>query len=297
MSQKMILVGLIVLSTALSSSAGWEYSAVTRAEGSSQHSEMMNNQMTSWVDGGNAKVEFTRSGNPMMPAGSFAVTKDGGKTMLMVDPSKKTYSKWDMAGMAGMAGGAMQMMNMKMSTPKVEKLLEEQGGKIAGFATTHYRFRTSYTTDMEFMGMKQSISTVTEEDLWASPELNEAGLNAWMNQQGAKTGSEQLDKLIKAEMEKVKGFPLKRIVTTTTKESGGEPQVMKITTEVTSIKKASPAGALFEVPAGYREAPLFSPVMDEERSSRGKRGQAPSSSGSADENPLLKIMQEMNKGK
>ena len=129
MSRKMIFVGLIVLCTALSSFAGWEYSAVTRAEGA-QQSEMMNNQLTSWVDGDKAKIEFVKSGSPLTPSGSFMVTKDGGKNMYMVNPSTKTYSKWDMAGMAGMAGGAMQMMNMKMSTPKVEKLLEEKGEKI-----------------------------------------------------------------------------------------------------------------------------------------------------------------------
>ena len=291
MSKKMILVGLVVLCTALSSFAGWEYSATTRAEGS-QHSEMMNNQMASWVDGDKAKIEFVKSGSPLTPAGSFMITKDGGKMMYMVNPSKKTYSKWDIAGMAGMAGGAMQMMNMKMSTPKVEKLLEEKGEKIAGFATTHYRFRTSYTMEMSFMGIQRATTTLTEEDVWSCPDLNDAGLNAWMNQQVSNTGNEQLDKLVKAEMEKVKGFPLKRVVVTTTKESSGEQQVMKMTTEVTSIKKASPAAALFELPAGYQEAPMFS--MD--GASSGSKGNKPKA-GAADENPLMKLMQQMNKGK
>ena len=289
MSKKMILVGLAVLGTALSSFAGWEYSAVTRAEGS-KHSDMMNSQMAGWVDGDKAKVEFIKSGSPMTPAGSFMITKDGGKIMYMVSPQRKTYSKWDMAGMAA---GAMQMMNMKMSAPKVEKLLEEKGEKIAGFATRHYRFRTSYTMEMSFMGIQRSTSTVTEEDVWSCPELDEAGLNAWMNQQVSNTGNEQLDKLVKAEMEKVKGFPLKRIVATTTKESSGEEQVMKLTTEVTAIKKASPDASLFELPAGYQETPMFSPAAGATSSGKGSQPK----SGAADENPFMKIMQQMNKGK
>lgn len=293
MSRKMILAVLVVLCTTLSSLAGWEYSAVTRAEGT-QHSEMMNSQMTSWVDGDKAKIEFVKSGNSMTPAGSFMVTQDGGKSMFMVNPSKKTYSKWDMAGMAGMAGGAMSMMNMKVSTPKVKKLLEEKGPKIAGFATTHYRFRTSYTMEMSFMGIQRATSTVTEEDIWSCPDLKDAGLNAWTSQQGSKTGNEQLDKLVKAEMEKVEGFPLKRVVATTTKESNGEPQVMKITTEVTAMKKASPAASLFEIPAGYTESSMFE-SMGAAPSSRRQAGQP--DSGAQDENPLMKIMQQMNKGK
>ena len=291
MSKKMILVVFVVLCTALSSFAGWEYSAVTRAEGS-QHSEMMNSQMTSWVDGDKAKIEFVKSGSPLTPAGSFMITKDGGKIMYMVNPQRKTYSKWDVAGMAGLAGGAMQMMNMKVSTPKVETLLDEKGEKIAGFATRHYRFRTSYTMEMNFMGIQRATSTVTEEDIWSCPDLKDAGLTAWMNQQGLKTGNEQLDKLVKAELEKVKGFPLKRVVATTTKESSGEPKVMKMTTEVVTIKKASPEAGLFELPAGYQEDPMFSP-KDDTSSSGGKNGQP--KAGSANDNPLLKIMQQMNK--
>jgi hypothetical protein len=291
MSLRKIFVGLIVFCTVLSSFAGWEYSATTRAEGS-QHSEMMNNEMTSWVDGDKAKVEFVKSGSPLTPAGSFVITKDGGKMMYMVNPPNKTYSKWDVASMAGLAGGAMQMMNMKMSTPKVEKLLEEKGGKIAGFATTHYRFRTSYTMEMSFMGIQRSTATVTEEDVWSCAQLNDAGLTAWMNQQGTKTGNEQLDKLVKAEMEKVKGFPLKRVVTTTSKESNGEPQVMKMTTEVSAIKKSSPDAGLFEIPAGYKEAPMFS-SMGGASSSAGKDSKP--KPGASDENPFMKIMQQMNK--
>lgn len=293
MNRKIVLAAL-VFAAALPALAGWEYSATTRAEGSSQQAEMMNMQMTSWVDGDKAKIEFVKSESPLTPSGSFVVTKDGGKVMYMVNPSKKTYSRWDMESMAGLAGGAMQMMNMKMSTPKVEKLLEEKGEKIAGFATTHYRFRTSYTMDMSFMGIKRSTTTVAEEDIWANAELNDAGLNAWMNQQGTKTGNEQLDKLVKAEMEKVKGFPLKRVVTTTTKESSGEPQVMKMTTEVTAIKKASPAAGLFELPAGYTESSMFE-SMGAAPSSRRQAGQP--KAGAQEENPLMKIMQQMNKGK
>ena len=292
MSRIATLAALIVFCTVLQSMAGWEYSAITRADGG-QNSEAMNSQMTSVVDGDNARIEFVDSGSPLTPPGSFMVTTDGGKTLYMVDREEKTYARWDIEGMAGMAGGAMQMMNMKMSSPRVEKLLEEKGGEMAGFPTTHYRFRTSYTMEMNFLGVQKAISTVTEEDIWSCAELNDAGLNAWMSQQAAKTGHEQLDQLIQAERGKVKGFPLKRIVSTTTTESGGTPQVMKVTTEVTSIQKASPDKALFELPAGYKETSMFSSLLGSGAQDAGKSGQE----SGAEENPFMKIMQQMHKGK
>jgi hypothetical protein len=66
---------------------------------------------------------------------------------------------------------------------------------------------------------------------------------------------------------------------------------MKMTTEVTAIKKASPETGLFELPAGYQEAPMFSPTG---ASTSGNKGGQPKA-GTADDNPFMKIMQQMNK--
>jgi hypothetical protein len=256
MLKRIALVAALAAGLCAPSHAGWEYTAVTRGEGG-PNSEMLGSAVKAWISGSQARVDFTESGNPMMAAGTYAVTKDAGKTLYLVNPAEKAYSTWDLEGMAGMAGGAMKMMNMKISGAKVETLLEEDGGKILGYPTKHYRFRTSYATEMNFMGMKQSTKTLQEEDVWATAALNDAALGFWMKKKDFQTGDEELDKMMKGTLDKVQGFPLKRVVATTTEDSAGTRQVVKMTAEVTALKESKPDAKLFEIPAGYQETPLF----------------------------------------
>ncbi len=199
-----------------------------------------------------------------MEQGNYLLTKDAGKKVLMVNPRQKSFSSWDMESMMNLAGSAMKMMNMKISNQKIEKLLEEDGGQVAGFPTRRYRFRTSYTMEMNFLGIKQSSTTVQEEDVWVTKKLSDPGLNFWLSKRDVQTGNEQLDAMIKAEMSKVEGFPLKRIITTTARDSSGKETVGKMSSEVTEIKSASPSAAVFEVPAGFTDASAHSTGSDSE---------------------------------
>ncbi|MCX6996247.1 MAG: DUF4412 domain-containing protein [Kiritimatiellaeota bacterium] len=265
-----LVVLLIVSWTALSARAGWEYTAVTKAEGGRQ-SEMMGNSIKALVEGSQARVEFVESGNPMMRAGSYLLIQDAGKSMVMVNPQEKTYTTWDMNSMMGMAGGVMGMLNMEVQNPKVEKLLEENGGPLLGYPTTHYRFRTSYSMSMSFMGMKHSTATVQEEDLWAAATLKDAAFSLQAMQNNMKTGNEQLDKLITAQKNKAEGFPLKMISTHTVKDARGQDQVVKTTMEVTALKAARPAADQFKVPAGYQEGRMLLPFGGGKKGAGGKQ--------------------------
>jgi hypothetical protein len=299
MIKKALLTAVVLAISSTLARAGWEYSATTKSEGDAQNSQMMNSTIKGYADGEKSRVEFISGGNPMTPAGSYMISKDGGKTMLLVNPKEKKYAKWDLAAMMGSAGGMMEMMGMKFSTPKVEKLLDEKGEELAGLPTKHTRFRTSYTMEMNFMGIKQSTETLTEEDIWSTDRLKDVGLGMWLNQQKAQTGNEQLDKMMKAEMDKVSGFPLKRMMTSTSTSSDGKITVTKMTAEVTAVKKADIAASQFELPAGYEETQMSpmvgaggpSSVGAKTNSLGGQKG-AP-----AKDNPFLKMMQEMNKGK
>lgn len=292
--RRIIAISLVSsLFAAAATFAGWEYTAATKAEGG-QRSDVMSSSVRGLADGLKSRVEFSQSGNPMMPAGSYLVSRDGGKTIFLVNPKEKKYATWDLDSMMGLAGGAMQMMGMKFSTPKVEKLVDEKGPAILGFPTRHYRFRTSYTMEMSFMGVRNSTETLQEEDIWATTELKDEGLGVWLNQKNMKTGNAELDKLLEAEMNKVQGFPLKRVASTTTKQSDGKTETVRMTSEITAIKKTDVASTMFEVPAGYQEQPMF-PMGDMMGGGGAGKKSAPEG-GSDGDNPFLKMMQQMQKG-
>jgi hypothetical protein len=209
----------------------------------------------SWVDGDNAKIVFTESKNDLMGKGSYLVTTDGGKVLYLVDPKEKTYTEWDLNAMMNMFGTVMEsmggMLQMEFSDPEVEKLLEESGGTIVGLPTTHYRYRTAYTMDMKIMGMKRSQSFETVQDIWSTEELADPALGVWLKRDPPTMGNMGIEKVIEAEMSKMKGFPLKTVQETISTGQKGKQQTTTTTTEVYELDQTTISPEIFVIPADY----------------------------------------------
>lgn len=243
--------GMLAAAQAL---AGFTYTSHTKVEGGpAQQAGDLGVTMRTVVDGPKARIEFVESSSPVTAAGSFMLTKDGGQSVILADPEDKTYMKWDIAKMMGGASATMKMMNMTFSNVKCEMLLDEAGPTLLGFSTRHYRIRLSYKTEMGFMGMKVSSTVDQEQDIWATDELKDAGFGLWTKKQAITVGDAQVDALVKAQMDKVRGFPLKMVIATTNKDSSGETQTTKSTTEVTGMKRGDVPASAFELPADYTE--------------------------------------------
>lgn len=262
MRQKSLILSFVFTLAALPLFAGIHYKAVTKTEDASNQAS--NIAVEGWVAGDKAKVEFEEAGknNPMAKQGAYLITKDGGRTIYFVDPSEKTYAEWDMQAMLGMVGSVMQgmgpLLKVEFSEPKVEKLLEENGGTISGLPTTHYRYRTSYNMKIKVMGMGQDANVVTEQDIWSTDKLQDVGLGVWLRSDPPRTGNEQFDKLIASEVERSKGFPLKTVTVSTTTQKKGKQTVTRSTMEVTQLDTSAdvPASS-FEIPSGYKETQLL----------------------------------------
>jgi len=252
--------------------AGIHYQAATSQEGAGRNNADM--KVESWVSGDKARIEFHESANPMAKSGTYLITKDGGKTLYLVNPEDKTYALWDMNAMLGVLGGVMNGMGpflkFEFSDPKVEQLSEEDGGTVVGLPTRHYKFRTSYSMKMRVLGMGNSADTVTDEDIWATTKLQDPGLGVWLRHDPPKTGNEHFDKLIAAEAQKkrVSGFPLKTVTTTTTTQKRGKQTVTHRTLEVTLLETKSIPDSTFAIPAGYKETQMLpaTPPGDKEKS-------------------------------
>ena len=258
-----ILGTALLLAAAVPSSAGIHYKAVTKTEAPDQRGSGQI-QAEGWVSGDNAKVVFVESsGNPVLEKGTYLLTKDGGKTLFLVNPEEKTYAEWSLQGMLGTVGAIMQgmgpLLKIQFSQPKVEKLAEEDGGTIAGLPTRHYKLRTSYSMTVKVLGMGNTSDVVSEQDVWATPKLQDLGLGVWLRAEPPRTGNEEFDKLIAAEAVKFEGFPLKMVtVNTTTSKKGNRAQTTRSTMEVTQLDaNAAVPASTFEIPAGYEKTELL----------------------------------------
>lgn len=211
-----------------------------------------------WVDGDNARIEFRESDLPSTAKGTYLITRDAGRTLLLVNPKEKTWAEWDLAAMVNLLEGMGGLFSMEFSDPKVEKLEERDGGSMLAHATTYYKYRTRYDLTMRIMGMKQVMSTDTIQEIWTTDAFPHPALGVWLRKEGRSTGNGSLDKLLSAEMGKMRGLPLKVVsVSTTVGEKKGKPTTTRTVTEVLVIRDESVAGERFEIPATFEKVDLL----------------------------------------
>lgn len=247
------LVGTLTAAMATPSQAGVYYEARTTMDKGAGSS-----LVHAWISDQHARVEFVESDIPMTKKGNYLISRDGGQTLYMVNPSDETYSEWDFSAMINLVEGMSGLVNLEFSDPEVELLEEGDGGEVLGYPTRHYKYRTSYDFRMKILGMKRSNHTVTLQEMWVTQEFSDAGLNAWLRKSGRSSGDSSMDRLISTEMEKIKGFPLKsEVVSTSVGGKKGKTQTSRSTTVVSVIRKESVNADRFEIPSHYQRVELL----------------------------------------
>src|SRR5512140_763773 len=102
--------------------AGVVYTATTRTE---QGGKAESSTVHAQVSGLGAKIEFVQNDAPFLPAGAYLLSRDGGKTMFVIDPAHRTFAKWDMGAMTKDVAETMERLKARttITEPKLEKLL------------------------------------------------------------------------------------------------------------------------------------------------------------------------------
>ncbi len=270
MKPSAVATALLAVLLAAQAQAGLQYTVQTTTEGGKRGGGPGNQTMQMTADGAKARMEFTQGGP--VKNGGYMLTQDGGKTMIMVSPKEKTYMTWDMDAMMGMAGAVTSMMKMEVTDPKTEKLLDEAGAPLLGYPTRHYKFRTSYGMSMTVMGFNNTSTVLREEEVWTTTKIDTAALAAWVKK-APKTMNESLDKLIKQQMDRMTGLPLKMVTVQTTTDKNGKAQTSTTTMQVTDVKELKPAADLFEIPKDYTETKMNAgDEGDEDEDKAGNKG-------------------------
>ncbi len=91
-----LATALLPLSAAIAEGYYYEATTVDQLENGKERSR---SQVRGWIDGPAAKVEFADQKGTMFKPGSYLLTKDAGRTLYLVDPKEKAYSRWDLEAM------------------------------------------------------------------------------------------------------------------------------------------------------------------------------------------------------
>jgi hypothetical protein len=209
------------------------------------------------VDGPKARIDYLKSAaDTGVKSGSYLLTKDGGKTIYMVDAENKSYLKMDIDKLASQVGDFMNaagaFVRIKFSDPKFKTILNERGPKMFGLPTRHVKTETSYTVTAFVFGRRNVTTVSRQEEMWVTMKLKDSGMQIWTQQRRIKTGNKGLDKMIESETKRIKGIPLKLKSVTTTKQSNGKSETSTVMTEITSLKQVSVDAGKFEIPRDYK---------------------------------------------
>ena len=217
------------------------------------------------IDGDRSRVEFV-SGNAY-PAGTYIIVTNGSRSMIFVDPSRKSFVEVNAASVATSIGARkITIANKKID---VAKMTDQT--TVAGFPTEHYRLTMTYDITVAFGNLPLTQTVKTTIDKWTTNAFGDVG-DIFLAGGALHTGNPDLDDLVSAENSNIKGFALRQIVNVTTINNkaaqGGETQlkVNRTVTQtkellVTSIQPIAQLGlATFTIPVTFHKA---GPVQDD----------------------------------
>jgi hypothetical protein len=254
-----VLVGIAILALAQSVSAAiqYEFRQTTHSDLESVPSTDMTGRGV--IDGDRSRVEFI-SGNGFAP-GTYVISTNGSKTLMFVDPSRKTYVEVNAGGVATSIGAAhITITNKKVNLAKIEEQT-----MIAGLPTEHYRLTLDYDITLQFGSIPLTQTVHEIIDKWVTQAFDNVA-ETFLATGSIRTGNPDLDDLILTENTKIKGFALRQTmsVSTSTRRSDvpgsklsdvfhpTRTQIRELT--ITSIEaKASVPADLFIVPATFKK--------------------------------------------
>jgi hypothetical protein len=137
------------------------------------------------------------------------------------------------------------LVHVAFKDPHVEVRDGGDGGAIEGYATRKQVLDASYDLDIDAMGQKMTMHARMTTENWTTEKLS-GDFASFIQTRGMRTGIEAVDRLIEAQGNAMRGFPLKQVSTVRMND-------ITITTNssVTDIRRRAIDAAQFATPSGY----------------------------------------------
>ena len=233
----------------------WRAQTVTEAKAKAQSNTII---MQVFASAGNVKQVFESvdKENEMFQKGSYWLFKAADNTLYMVNPAEKTFSRLPLNAMMQMTGVVGKLVKIKISNPVInnEKLGTET---VLGYPCLHSKQLMEYDMEVKIAIIKTRSHERVEKEIWSTTKFKGmAEMAEAFRFRDFKTGMEDLDKLIEAQVKADAGlgFPLKMItVNTSVDKKGKEKVTSRQTMEVLSLGNKNIPASFFDIPAGYEE--------------------------------------------
>jgi hypothetical protein len=250
------IAALALFITVAEASAAAEFTAVSRSEGSGGQSlARANTTVRGRVDGDKGRLDYIEGGLGSLPKGSIVVTTDGGRSakLYRTTNDKESCGDLPLPGMPATGMRAQAVALTRFENIRVDKTLDENGGKLHQTATRHLRYAVAYDSRSADPAAKP-VHTTLDLDVWVAPSLSDAAYVLALAS-APHTGNPDADHQIAAAMPEAVGAALKRVQRTTLGAVGGETRKLTTTMEVTKLSLRKPSAKSLAPPFDCRIGP------------------------------------------
>jgi hypothetical protein len=211
------------------------------------------------IEGQKSRVDFL-SGNGYTP-GSYVISTDGSRTLVFVDPVRKSFAEISLGAALASIGSA----NISVENVKTRAETMPDHPVVAGLPTDHHRLTLTYEVTMRFgtIALRQAVNTTIDKyTTLAFGDISDTFLGA----NSFRTGNPDIDQMMDLETTKFKGIALRQVLQIVTRNDSphlpnsalkindSRKQISDMT--ITSIRARDVNAELFKVPATYhREDP------------------------------------------
>ena len=239
----LLLLGALAL--AHPAAAGWTIDFTIHNQSSASYSY----RGRAYVEGDSVRYEVLEWKHVLFNPSMTVISRQGGKTLIVLDHRMKTYFMRDARGMAGPvstwhAPGQQDTSSVSARVTKDDAARSE----IAGRAASKYDLKASYNIAMKIEGEKLRAHVDANGEVWVIDAKNEAmpfGLTFAL-----KSGIADVD----AQFEKrlgTKGLPIRGNLSVTRKIGDGDAITESISFAVDKIEETKQPDSLFTAPPGY----------------------------------------------
>ncbi len=223
------------------------------------------------LSGDKGRIDFVERNGRKEEGGLYLMTLDGGKTAVLGNKGESVCSDWDSAEYFSEIGRllhkARRWANLEVTDVKVEKVLEQPGPELLGYATTHLRLVTTAGVKASVLIKKFRYSLEITDDVWLAPQLEIHPIERqWINAQTS-TGFDQLDQLLDSWNNQLPAMILKQESVIKFKDHiKKEKSTKSEKIELTSIEALDPS----EIPSETFRVPKFKKVSQKEMQDTAK---------------------------
>lgn len=207
------------------------------------------------VDKSNLRIDFQKGDNLLFRDNTIVVSRDGGKTLLLIDPAKKTYSELNIeqffSALGGIADSGSGLFDVSVRNQKVNVRPVGSGGVIEGHRTRKYLIDSSFDMKLKLLGEVTEMNVKTSSETWTTDRFSKDYVT-FLQIKPYRSGISELDKFLEAQTKGLEGFPLKQIVKSST-TTDGHTETVTTTILIKNIKDVSASPKVFEVPRGYKK--------------------------------------------